>query len=447
MSLMDTHYYEPESDPEHMRLAQALEVIKSKWEDGIVLTDQERRDMGRAFQILRDKGFVKQNADRRSGFDFTKRGLAMLHLIDSLHGNTFLQNKEKLEITDLFREMLMHRFSKNLEMFQMEKENFHQAMKDELGTALASQIAEKKITREAMDILGKNDNPLFKAMYLTMEIKAQLDAGKEFVEIEGDTIRPREEHKGMVASALDFMMSDARVFHCSEPVKEMLTETKNKIGKRRLPFPIMFINTDFNMGDRDIFGILIFQVHGDKGDLVYCRDPKCPEQDEQNHGFGVFAIGFKKKDKSLRYGYGTVSPNGGLQFTKDRFMKKVGIFACNFLDFLLDPNVRFVKADGSVEPLKGSHKGLRNAYEQKRIDLSKTYFVKIAQPLQKYIDQWVRMSTGKGYSHKFWVRGHFRRLKADRYGENVGKKLWIAPFIKGKGVLLHKEYDVNKGGG
>lgn len=54
------------------------------------------------------------------------------------------------------------------------------------------------------------------------------------------------------------------------------------------------------------------------------------------------------------------------------------------------------------------------------------------------------MRGSRGYSHKFWVRGHFRWLRAERYGENIGKKLWIAPFIKGKGVMLHKEYDLNK---
>jgi len=194
----------------------------------------------------------------------------------------------------------------------------------------------------------------------------------------------------------------------------------------------------------NVFGILLFQVHEDKGDLVYCKDPKCPEQSDRNHGFGIYTIGFKGSDKSLRYGYGTMSPDGGVQLSDERFIKKVGMFSCNFLDFLLDPNVRFVKADGSVEPLKGGHKALRNTYEQRMIDLSKTYFVKIAEPLQKYVDQWVRLRTGKGYSHKFWVRGHFRRLRADRYGENIGKKMWIAPFIKGEGVLLHKEYDVGK---
>jgi hypothetical protein len=79
----------------------------------------------------------------------------------------------------------------------------------------------------------------------------------------------------------------------------------------------------------------------------------------------------------------------------------------------------------------------------KKIDLDKTYFVKIENPLRRYIDEFVRMRTRAKYSHKFWVRGHFRHLKADRYHEK--KTLWIVPFIKGQGILIQKNYDVEKG--
>lgn len=442
MGIEDTHYYKPEKDPEHMRLAEMMQEIQRKWDNNLVLTDDEKRGMQRAFEILKSKGLLKDDDSRKSGFGFTQRGIAMMHLVDSLYGNKFLKDKDKLDITEIFRALLMHRFSRNLEMFQMEKERFFDIMRQTYGKEEAMIMTDAKISKEVIDAINDFDNPFFKSIFLTMEINSQLSGKDELVKLKGETLRPKKEHKEMVTSALDFMLSDARVFHCSEPVKEMLMETSNTIGKRRLPFPLMFINTDFKIGDMNVFGLLMFQVHGDKGDLVFCRDPKCPEQDEDNHGFGVFAIGFKERDSSLRYGYGTISPKGGLQFTRDRFMKKVGLFACNFLDFLLDPNVRFVKASGTDEPLKGGHKALRNEYEGKRIDLSKTYFVKIADPLQRYVDQWVRMRTNKGYSHRFWVRGHFRRLRAERYGENIGRKLWIAPFVKGQGVLLHKEYDV-----
>jgi hypothetical protein len=54
----------------------------------------------------------------------------------------------------------------------------------------------------------------------------------------------------------------------------------------------------------------------------------------------------------------------------------------------------------------------------------------------------IRLSEHRGFSHKFWVRGHFRNLKSDRY-ENT-KTLWIKPYIKGQGILIKKEYKVTK---
>jgi len=44
------------------------------------------------------------------------------------------------------------------------------------------------------------------------------------------------------------------------------------------------------------------------------------------------------------------------------------------------------------------------------------------------------------YSHKFWVRGHFRSLRSERYKEKRGIRIWIPPFVKGKGILMGKSY-------
>lgn len=71
-------------------------------------------------------------------------------------------------------------------------------------------------------------------------------------------------------------------------------------------------------------------------------------------------------------------------------------------------------------------------------------------------------SSWQGYSHKFWVRGHFRhfwhkkykglyelykkgklkRIEGQQYimDEEGTLKLWILPHIKGHGILIDSRY-------
>ena len=55
-----------------------------------------------------------------------------------------------------------------------------------------------------------------------------------------------------------------------------------------------------------------------------------------------------------------------------------------------------------------------------------------------------RVSSGGKFhfNYSFWVRGHFRQLKSDRYSKK--KRIFIAPYIKGEGVLVDKLYSLNR---
>ena len=60
---------------------------------------------------------------------------------------------------------------------------------------------------------------------------------------------------------------------------------------------------------------------------------------------------------------------------------------------------------------------------------------------ERNLDQ-LNNKTDFTYTHRFWVRGHFRVLKDKKWKKSQGKKIWIVPFIKGEGVLIKKEYNV-----
>ena len=68
-------------------------------------------------------------------------------------------------------------------------------------------------------------------------------------------------------------------------------------------------------------------------------------------------------------------------------------------------------------------------------------FIRVNGKLKIYLSE---LNSGKhfNYSHRFWVRGHFRTLRNDKWKNARGTKIWILPFIKGKGVLVDKIYEV-----
>jgi len=48
------------------------------------------------------------------------------------------------------------------------------------------------------------------------------------------------------------------------------------------------------------------------------------------------------------------------------------------------------------------------------------------------------------YSHRFWVRGHWRHLKHKRFKQKRGQIIWIPPYIKGQGSLIEKRYKLTE---
>jgi len=123
----------------------------------------------------------------------------------------------------------------------------------------------------------------------------------------------------------------------------------------------------------------------------------------------------------------------------DKVLKYLKLFCCNFLDFLNNPDVDIVDINFSKD---------RNI---KRLKKGKCFLpdykdIRISGSLKKYFDDF-SLNSKANYSHRFWVRGHFRTLKSERYGGNVNKRLWITPYIKGEGILINKNRKVIKNDG
>jgi hypothetical protein len=73
-----------------------------------------------------------------------------------------------------------------------------------------------------------------------------------------------------------------------------------------------------------------------------------------------------------------------------------------------------------------------------------TMIVRVRGALKRYLQQ-VRTGRHFTYSHRFWVRGHWRHFRHPRFVHMRGQKIWIPPFIKGSGILIDKRYRLVKG--
>jgi len=108
-------------------------------------------------------------------------------------------------------------------------------------------------------------------------------------------------------------------------------------------------------------------------------------------------------------------------------------FVLNFLNFLHNPEVEYIEH-------QRSEKNIQRKLKAGKVVVPSTMMIKVTGKLQIYLDD---MENNQGvweYSHRFWCRGHFRNLQADRYIEK--KRIFILPFIKGRGLLIEKDYEV-----
>ncbi len=241
-----------------------------------------------------------------------------------------------------------------------------------------------------------------------------------------------------IGRLLNICYQHTKIFKVENDIKKLLSLTNNNLREDYfLPFDSMFIDCNFEMGDEYVEGFLI-----QKGKTWIISDQKLR--------IDYDIIGFLDKDGKKRHVFFRSPLNRRMvgdeetivderihliDFDKPSF-KNIQIFAINLLDFLNNPEVNLVEVRRTEEQnLKRIDKGKR--------PIPPINFIRVTGELKEYIDS---LNSGGHFhcSHKFWVRGHFRTLRNERmYGDKVGMRIWIPPYIKGRGILLNKRYEVH----
>ena len=227
--------------------------------------------------------------------------------------------------------------------------------------------------------------------------------------------------------------SQSKLFECEEAVKTLLFLTKPTKTKPKLPFENIFLDVSIKTEqNNELIGLLVRE-----GELF-----KGTGQDKIQVGKGLRITTFLKSEEEGVFI--TLNPNGNdnLELTIEgekiknkatrKLQKNITDFVYNFVNFINSPEVKIIEVQRNEKNQK------RRIREGKSI-LPSSKKIILTGYLKEYVNELVTSGQIR-YSHKFWVRGHFRHYQ--KYHQKV---IWILPYIKGKGVLIEKKYKLERG--
>lgn len=251
------------------------------------------------------------------------------------------------------------------------------------------------------------------------------------------------------------LVKNAKLFRMDESIKTMLVMTNppNKNDDILLPFNHMFLDLGFSAEELQYYGIdtkelkEIIGLGISKGDLCldkYEDENKCIKKSVgkclrivacirygEEIRFETFSSNLSFTDESLKekpvkYVRSKVIPQNIMKFLHN--------YTINFINLLNAPNVTTIEiVKDDVQNKKRINRG--------KIPIPAQSIIRVTGQLKKYVDK-LSADPQWSYNYKFWVRGHFRTLHSEKWGERQGSRTWILPYIKGQGMLVEKEYIV-----
>lgn len=317
---------------------------------------------------------------------------------------------------------------------------------------------EKTLNNKGQELLSKGLDKLIKEKSILLKngylhLKQMYEMHKEFPQEIIDM--SKEIGYDLTENKSKKLLENAEIFEVDEKTVWILNMTDNQIFSRKCPYDKIIIDCNLNLEGLWFKGFLITRGNSEssKGTLLWTywgeKDSTCtnplvcklfdPELDVLEEAFTSFENEANKKARKV--------------------IKKLKVFVCNFLDFLNNPEVRIVR-------LERGQKNIERRKREGKEPLPSSNKIIVSGVLKQYMDK-TSINT-KGFNHRFWVRGHFRRFwnkkrysylydlleqnkLPDKYEIDLnivpGEKtimIWHKPFIKGEGVLVTKNYELKK---
>jgi len=274
-------------------------------------------------------------------------------------------------------------------------------------------------------------------------------------------------------------LKKCHLFEVTTDIKRLLalTNCPNKNEDFNLPFPIIFIDVGFkhdemkklgiDIGYTEIIGIIASKAY------LYTEEANRQLQElaERHEDFDGIELQHELEkihkplgtglriticylDKKADYSVGFDTYNANINIADEYEdlklkIKKIDdthpmarkfchLFVLNFLNFLYDTRVKIVKVHRDE---KRNFKRIK----QGKQPIPDRSLIKLTGDLKIYTDNLKKDKRTWEYSYSWWVRGHYRVLRdPDYWGKKAGTRIFIPPYIKGKGVLVSKKYTIDK---
>jgi hypothetical protein len=254
------------------------------------------------------------------------------------------------------------------------------------------------------------------------------------------------------------MIQFGKIFKCENNVLELLNNTSNKIFYRNVPFPIFLI--DYR-DEKIINGLEIYAIIVRDVDIVLSEklDKDC------GRGLNITVFAKDSRDKTDTWIRFNITKKGIYRGTirrlemlpkkeEDKIHKKIGIFICNFLDYLQHP-----QAKQTIYRFSNNNE---NRAKRMKLPLQDIIKVGATSELLRYISEQEQKKSIE-FSYSFWVMGHFYHfrnkqkfnklysfdndelkkrgyiLREDKLQIERLISRWIKPYVKGKGILIDKK--------
>lgn len=266
-------------------------------------------------------------------------------------------------------------------------------------------------------------------------------------------------------NAIAETLSKAKIFEIEDNIKKLLALTDapriNDDEVVRLPFDNIFLDCQFTKEELEDYGVnpkyanRLRGIAVTKGNFVFKEEEVMEPEQLKNYenrekiGNGLritMCSVIERKDGGEEILFDVFNKNVNLNEeyqgreidiienpTSDRDLRDfVHKFVLNLLNFLNNPEVEYVEH-------KRSEGNIQRKLRKGKPVIPSTMSIRIDGKLRRYID-YMNSQGLWHYEHRFWVRGHYRDLQDERYIEK--KRIFIYPYIKGKGQFVDKDYIV-----
>ena len=216
-----------------------------------------------------------------------------------------------------------------------------------------------------------------------------------------DTLRLGNHKRNAVAELGHRLLKDAKVFRLAKDLMSLFRLTNNRLiaDYHKLPYNTIFIDNLIELDGVHHMGILLSHIDDKLWFSSISRPKKIIHDDNMNTAINNVNL--------------TEYPKG-----------EKAVFVANILDYIHNPTV--------IKRMRPKDK------QSKEWDGKPIHTVRKTDKVIRYLK--ASKFKGNKYSHSFYVHGHWRHFESERYINMRGKRKWIAPYIKGEGKLIEKDY-------